>query len=76
MQGYIPLNRERRDGTLKRKRKEYADAVPQYFNISETERTTQEREILRQILVDVPRTNADMPLFHQDAVQRVRASVS
>lgn len=69
--GYLPLNSERRDGTLKRKRKEYADAVPQYFNISESERTAQEVQILRQILVDVPRTNADMPLFHQDAVQRL-----
>ena len=68
----------------------YADAVPQYFSIAESDRTAQEVGILRQvswipvsfsslcicqILVDVPRTNTDMPLFHQDAVQRVKECV-
>jgi hypothetical protein len=69
--GYLPLNSDRRETTLKRKRKEYADAVPQYFNIEESDRTQQEGEILRQILVDVPRTSPDVPLFHQDQVQRL-----
>ena len=30
----------------------------------------QEQEILRQILVDLPRTQPEMPLFHQEETQR------
>jgi len=68
--GYLPANRDRREATLKRKRREYAEILPLYFNIAPEERTTQEQEILRQILVDLPRTQPEMPLFHQEETQR------
>ena len=68
--GYLPANRDRREATLKRKRREYAEILPLYFNIAPEERTMQEQEILRQILVDLPRTQPEMPLFHQEETQR------
>jgi hypothetical protein len=68
--GYLPANRDRREATLMRKRREYAEILPLYFNIAPEERTMQEQEILRQILVDLPRTQPEMPLFHQEETQR------
>ncbi|CAM9616311.1 unnamed protein product [Choristocarpus tenellus] len=68
--GYLPANRARRKGTLGRKRREYQESVPQYFDVPDSARTQQEQSILRQILVDVPRTCPDVPFFHQDQVQR------
>ncbi|CAM9502600.1 unnamed protein product [Chrysoparadoxa australica] len=68
--GYLPANRARRKETLDRKRREYLEAVPLYFDIPDERRTSQEQDTLRQILVDVPRTNPDVPMFHQEVVQR------
>eukprot|EP00741_Cyanophora_paradoxa_P021397 tig00021350_g20656.t1 len=68
--GYLPTNCERRRATLDRKRKEYLDCIPRYFEVSESERPESEQHILRQILVDVPRTHPDVPLFQAEAVQR------
>ncbi|CAM9408102.1 unnamed protein product [Discosporangium mesarthrocarpum] len=73
--GYLPANRARREGALGRKRREYRDAVTQYFTVPDSTRTTQEQNILRQILVDVPRTCPDVPFFHQERVQRAMERV-
>ena len=67
--GYMPANRSRRDPAIARKRKEYADSIPMFFNVSDYDRTTQEGEVLRQIRVDLPRTNPDMPFFQQAEIQ-------
>jgi len=67
---YLPSDRKRREATLTRKRKEYADAVPAFFDVPSASRTMQEQKMLRQILVDVPRTSPDVPLFHQAVIQR------
>lgn len=67
--GYMPANRARREAALERKRREYWEAVPQYFDVPDAARSLQEQNILRQILVDVPRTCPDVPFFHQDKVQ-------
>jgi hypothetical protein len=69
---YLPSDKKRRETTLRRKRQEYADAVASHFDAPEAsfDRTTQEQKMLRQILVDVPRTSPDVPLFHQPKVQR------
>jgi len=69
--GYLPINKERREGAISRKRKEYLDCIPIYFNVSEADRTTQDGEILRQILVDLPRTCPNTPFFHQTPIQRM-----
>eukprot|EP00607_Mallomonas_marina_P008703 CAMPEP_0182423696 /NCGR_PEP_ID=MMETSP1167-20130531/9767_1 /TAXON_ID=2988 /ORGANISM="Mallomonas Sp, Strain CCMP3275" /LENGTH=311 /DNA_ID=CAMNT_0024602899 /DNA_START=131 /DNA_END=1063 /DNA_ORIENTATION=+ len=68
--GYLPTNKSRRESSIYRKRKEYTDSIPVYFDISDSERTSQEGETLRQILVDLPRTCPDTPFFHQHIVQK------
>ena len=67
--GYLPTNRARREQAIVRKRKEYLDSIPMYFDVSEYDRTTQEGETLRQIRVDLPRTNPDTPFFQQAEIQ-------
>ena len=67
--GYLPTNKGRRDAAIIRKRKEYVDSIPVYFSISESDRTTQEGEVLRQIQVDLPRTCPQTPFFQQQRVQ-------
>lgn len=68
--GYIPTNTSRRSQTLKRKRSEYRDAIAQHYDINDHSRTTQEQETLRQVLVDVPRTAPDIPLFRNDLIRQ------
>ena len=70
MLAYLPLNRDRRETTLRRKRKEYHDFRPRYFDIPDTDRTPEEQKVLHQILVDLPRTQPDIPLFFDPTVQR------
>jgi len=47
--GYVPINNDRRHSTLERKRREYLDCVPQYFEGSSCERTEIEQGIFRQV---------------------------
>jgi len=54
--GYLPTNASRREYTLRKKRAEYKDAIAQHYDIDDNTRTIQEQEVLRQVLVDVPRT--------------------
>lgn len=70
MLGYLPTNKARRDNTILRKRKEYRDAVALYYDMADADRTTQDGEILRQILVDIPRTSPHSPLFQQKRMQK------
>jgi hypothetical protein len=69
--GYLPTNASRREQTLRRKRAEYRDAIQQHYDIPDDTRTLQEQETLRQVLVDVPRTAPDVPLFRNDRIKRV-----
>jgi hypothetical protein len=73
MLGYLPVNKARRRQTLQRKRTEYKDAIAQHYDIDDNNRTAQEQETLRQVLVDVPRTAPDVGLFRND---RIRKSLS
>ena len=70
MLAYLPLNRDRRASTLKRKRKEYHDFCTKYFDIPDCERMPEEQKVLHQILVDIPRTKPDIPLFFNPTIQR------
>ena len=54
---------------LVRKRKEYAECVQQYYRIPDDERATAEQKTLRQILVDIPRTNP-AALFQDNVTSR------
>ena len=68
--GYLPSNTSRREVMLARRRREYATCIPQYWDVDECQRTSAEEKVLRQILVDIPRTHPDIPLFHTSCVQR------
>mmetsp|Transcript_4059 Transcript_4059/g.7788 ORF Transcript_4059/g.7788 Transcript_4059/m.7788 type:complete len:358 (-) Transcript_4059:134-1207(-) len=69
--GYLPTKLERRETTLNRKRKEYFECIPMYYASSDADRSEEDQKMLRQILLDIPRTNPGMPVFHSD---RVRSS--
>uniref|UniRef100_A0A673YZD5 TBC1 domain family member 22B n=1 Tax=Salmo trutta TaxID=8032 RepID=A0A673YZD5_SALTR len=68
LSGYLPVNMERRDLVLKRKRDEYFGFIEQYYH-SRTDETY--KDTYRQIHIDIPRTNPLIPLFQQPAVQEV-----
>jgi hypothetical protein len=67
--GYVPLCKSRRETTLNRKRKEYLDHVNKYYDEKGIKRSENEIIQLKQIQVDVPRTNPDLDIFQQDRVQ-------
>ncbi|CAI5714793.1 unnamed protein product [Peronospora destructor] len=68
--GYMPSKKDRRDTMLKRKRQEYVELLQQYYYIPDTDRGTREQTTLRQILVDIPRTNADVRLFQNERIHQ------
>ena len=68
--GYVPSNEEWRESTLSRKRREYCESVPTYFDVPDAERTEQQRRTLNQILLDVPRTSTSSPMFQNAVVRR------
>lgn len=73
--GYIPTNASRREHALHRKRAEYQQARRQHYDIDDDTRTMQEQETLRQVLVDVPRTAPEVPLFRNDKIRRLLSRV-
>lgn len=69
-QGYLPVNRDRRDAVLQRKREEYHDAVGIYCADDKRE---ENKQLFHQIHIDIPRTSPDIALFQHPAMQSVRA---
>jgi hypothetical protein len=70
--GYLPLSRERQASSIAKKKAEYQACVAQYFGgrAGGVGKSDAEQALLRQVKVDVPRTNPEVPLFHTDFVQR------
>lgn len=68
--GYLPPNSSRQAQTLARKRREYQEMVPEYYDIANCERSEEEVGALRQVSVDVPRTAPNVPLFHHQLIQK------
>ena len=83
--GYVPPNRDLREGVLNRKRAEYRNLVEEYYNpiLEETRiananagtntsssSSNQVVSELRQVAVDVPRTAPGVPFFHQEQIQK------
>ncbi|RKP09484.1 rab-GTPase-TBC domain-containing protein [Thamnocephalis sphaerospora] len=66
LMGYLPCNSERREQTLARKRKEYAECVAQAFARGEA---GLDQTIWHQIHIDVPRTHPHIQLYQQTATQ-------
>ncbi|XP_075064965.1 TBC1 domain family member 22A isoform X2 [Mixophyes fleayi] len=56
LSGYLPANVERRDGTLKRKQKEYFAFIEQYYNSRNDEAN---QSTYRQIQIDIPRMSPE-----------------
>ncbi|KAL6749418.1 rab-GTPase-TBC domain-containing protein [Haematococcus lacustris] len=68
--GYCPPARVRQTATLTRKRTEYTDMLPQYYDIPAAERSEDEQAALRQVMVDVPRTAPAVPFFQEPQIQK------
>ncbi|KAK4872040.1 hypothetical protein RN001_016164 [Aquatica leii] len=68
LSGYLPVNQERRQGMLERKRQDYWNLVKQYYD---TERDEAYQDTYHQIHIDVPRMNPSIPLFQQSLVQQM-----
>lgn len=66
LSGYLPINLERRNGVLERKRLDYWTLVDKYYY---TEHDETNRDIQHQINIDVPRMNPSIALFQQKTVQ-------
>lgn len=56
LSGYVPVNAQRREAVLARKRQEYADMLPEYYHETHKVRSTDETATMHQISIDVPRT--------------------
>ncbi|KAK8800552.1 hypothetical protein WA158_006870 [Blastocystis sp. Blastoise] len=67
--GYMPVVRDRQQMTIERKRKEYLECIPRYYDTKDVEGTDLDRTTYRQIDVDMPRTAPDIPLFHEEEIQ-------
>eukprot|EP00898_Chlorokybus_atmophyticus_P008031 jgi/Chlat1/8229/Chrsp77S00619 len=68
--GYQPVHGERAESVLGRRRGEYRDALPRWYDIADAQRSDDELGTLRQIYVDVPRTAPAVPFFQSAPVQR------
>lgn len=79
LSGHLPTSLERRESVLQRKRADYQKLVEQYFDVSNLNCEQNERvqesqsfdqdDTYRQINIDVPRMNPQVPLFQQKWVQ-------
>lgn len=67
LSGYLPLNLDRRQGVLDRKREDYWNLVRQYYD---GDRDLYQ-ETYHQIHIDVPRMNPQVPIFQQKLVQKM-----
>ncbi|CAD5220600.1 unnamed protein product [Bursaphelenchus okinawaensis] len=68
LSGYVPVNYDRQQTTLDRKRNEYWNYVEQYFH---TRYDEQQQDTFRQIHIDIPRMCPLVPLFQQKLVQEI-----
>lgn len=66
MTGYAPAKAVRRDAALERKRQDYRDYVSELWQISDEDRTEEERKTFHQVLIDAPRTAPECPLFRDE----------
>ena len=63
---YAPPQKQRQQRELRRKRAEYADYVAHYYDKSRSQGVPQERAILNQLSLDLPRHK--MCLFHDPSI--------
>jgi TBC1 domain family member 2 len=69
---YMPINKEKRESTINRKREEYANFVQMYcINVKDEDLDDAEKKIRKLIGDDVHRTQPDFPLFHEKSIQKM-----
>lgn len=68
LSGYIPLQKEKRQYTLNKKRQDYLEMVKDYYHVDSNESN---HSTYHQIHIDVPRMNPSIPLFQQSIVQEI-----
>ena len=68
--GYLPLQRDRQGETLARRKEEYRKEEAQRRGGAYVGRNEVEQALLRQVLVDVPRTCPEIAIFHCSWMQR------
>eukprot|EP01068_Selenidium_serpulae_P006954 Selendium_serpulae@DN4565_c0_g1_i1.p1 len=69
--GYLPVQRDRCDAVVEKKRNEYFELAQEYCE-GTTRRSDNEEKELRQILVDLPRTNlGNYPLFTHPRIHKL-----
>jgi hypothetical protein len=68
--GYLPLQRDRQAVALARRKEDYRAEEAQRRGGVYSGRNEAEQALLRQVLVDVPRTCPELPVFHCDWMQR------
>ncbi|KAL4227114.1 hypothetical protein ACF0H5_015087 [Mactra antiquata] len=68
LSGYLPVNIERRQALLERKRQEYFSLIDQYYDSRHDEL---HQDTFRQILKDVPRMTSLAHLFQQKRIQEI-----
>jgi len=68
LSGYIPINLDKRESTLKRKQEEYWNLVDQYYG---TRHEETHQDTFRQIHIDIPRMSPLIALFQQSIVQEM-----
>jgi len=68
--GYLPLQRDRQAETRARRKEEYRLEEAQRRGGAHVGRNEVEQALLRQVLVDVPRTCPEIPIFHCNWMQR------
>lgn len=68
----MPINKEKRESTINRKREEYANFVQMYCTSVKVEDLDEaEKKIKKLIGDDVHRTQPDFPLFHEKSIQQM-----
>ncbi len=67
------MNKDRRAAILEKKRKEYVECVDQYFGkVNENgKHENVDEAIFHQIMIDVLRTNPDVPFYQNMKVRNV-----
>ena len=69
---YVPISRDKREGTIQKKRAEYLEIQRFYFNDENNGyQNESEKKTLRIIESDVHRTQPDSPLFQVDSIQKI-----
>jgi hypothetical protein len=69
---YMPVNKEKRESTMTRKREEYAHfSQMYYYSLQQNELDETEKKTLKLIKDDVHRTQPEYPLFHESSIQQM-----